>query len=217
MKSQILSENERDIIRENWNTIKENTEKSGSYKCTIKNLEIYAIDRVTRIEIEIFLKKIPIRFFINKNAKIIKFKYQIENKIKVRDELIYAPRYINYLTEFFNMEHPVYTKKENENINNISVDNENSFDIFKDPNITEIFDDRFQIYINEERFNSFIKERMVNASDYYDEFSNNEYSKNISNDKLLNNNVRDEISDIINDFLDSAKKIIFLIGCQKIG
>jgi len=216
MKSQILSENERDIIRENWNTIKENAEKSGDYKCTINNLEIYAMDRKTKIEIEI-LKKIPIRFFINKNAKIIKFKYQIENKIKVRDELIYAPRYINYLTECFNMEHPVYTKKENENINNISVDNENSFVIFKDPNITEIFDDRFQIYINEERFNSFIKERMVNASDFYDEFSNNEYSKNISNDKLLNNNVRDEISDIINDFLDSAKKIIFLIGCQKIG
>jgi len=115
------------------------------------------------------------------------------------------------------MEHPVYTKKENENINNISVDDEKSFEIFQDPNITEIFDDRFQIYINEEKFHSFIKKETENVSDYYDEFSNNEYSKIISNDKLLNNNVRDEIIDIINDFSDNNKKIIFLIGGQKIG
>ena len=115
------------------------------------------------------------------------------------------------------MEHPVYTKKENENINNISVDDEKSFEIFQDPNITESFDDRFQIYINEEKFHSFIKKETENVSDYYDEFSNNEYSKIISNDKLLNNNVRDEIIDIINDFSDNNKKIIFLIGGQKIG
>jgi hypothetical protein len=49
-------------------------------------------------------------FFINKNAKIITFKYQIENTIKERDELIYEPRYINYLTKHFNMEHPFYLK-----------------------------------------------------------------------------------------------------------
>ena len=215
MKSKILSESERDIIRENWNTIKENVAKSGSYKCTLKNLDIYAKDRKTKIEIS--LTKISIKFLINKNAKIIQFKYQIGNEIKVRDELIYEPKYINYFTKCFNMEHPVYTKKENENINNISVDDEKSFEIFQDPNITEIFDDRFQIYINEEKFHSFIKKETENVSDYYDEFSNNEYSKIISNDKLLNNNVRDEIIDIINDFSDNNKKIIFLIGGQKIG
>ena len=215
MKSQDLSENERDIIRENWDIIKEKAEELGIYKCTINKLDICAVDRGSKIEIS--LKKTPIMFFINKNAKIIKFKYQIENTIKERDELIYEPRYINYLTKCFNMEHPFYAKKENEKIKNISVDDDKSFDIFQDPNITEIFDDRFQIYINEERFNTFIKEGIINVSDYYDEFSNNEYSKIISNDKLLSNNVRDEVNYIINDFSDNSKKIIFLIGCQKIG
>ena len=215
MKSHFLSENERDIIRENWDSIKEKVEKSGIYECTIKNLDICAINKGD--EIEISLTKPHIIFFINKNAKIIKFKYQIDNIKKERDELIYEPRYINYFTKCFKMEHPVYTKQENEDINNISVDDDKSFDLFQDPNITEIFDDRFQIYINEEKFNAFIKRGIINVSDYYDEFSNNEYSKIISNDKLLCNNVRVEIKYIINDFSDNAKKIIFLIGCQKIG
>ena len=113
---------------------------------------------------------------INNNAKIIKFKYQIENTKKERDELIYEPRYINNLTKCFNMEHPVIIKKENKKINNISIDDD-KYDIFQEPNITEIFDYRFQIYINEERLNTFIKEGIINVSDYYDEFSNNEYSK----------------------------------------
>jgi hypothetical protein len=88
--------------------IKKNAEKFGIYKGTIQNLYICAVDRGTKIEIS--LNKGPIIFSINKNAKIIKFKYQIENSIKERDELIYEPRYINYLTKHFNMEHPFYLK-----------------------------------------------------------------------------------------------------------
>ena len=211
---ELLSDNERDIICKNWNNIKINTEKNNIYETTFKGLKIYAINREDFIELNI-IKELNIVINIDKKAKIIKFKYNSENELKERDELIYEPEHINILTKYYRMEHPVYSYKEKDRILNISVDNEKLDLIFKDPKITEIYDDRFELYINEKKFREYKNKILFNASDYYDEFSINEYSKIISNDKLLVNQNRYNLMKFLR--IDTKQKIIFLIGCQKIG
>ena len=58
----------------------------------------------------------------------------------------------------------------------------------------------------------------LKALDYYDEFSKNNYSTQISNDKLLMNEKRDKLIQFICGINYHTKnRIIFLIGCQKIG
>ena len=211
---ELLSDNERYIICKNWNNIKINAEKNNIYETTFKGLKIYAINREDFIELNI-IKELNVVINIDKKAKIIKFKYNSENELKERDELIYEPEYINILTKYYRMEHPVYSYKEKDRILNISVDNEKLDLIFKDPKITEICDDRFELYINEKRFRENKNKILFNASDYYDEFSINEYSKIISNDKLLVNQNRYNLMKFLRT--DTKQKIIFLIGCQKIG
>ena len=137
-----IPEDERDIILENWNYIKENAGKSKIFDSTYKGLHIKTIDRGLHIEL-ILIKTINERIIISKKAKIITFKYYSENSLKERKELIYTPNTINDLIKNYNMEHPVYSKKEVNSTLNISVDDENSEIIFNDPTITEIFYDKF--------------------------------------------------------------------------
>ena len=75
LEKNIINEKEiRDIILENWNDIKEKTEKSKIYECTYKNLHIKAIDKVLQIEL-ILIKTVNKRIIISKKAKIMTFKY----------------------------------------------------------------------------------------------------------------------------------------------
>ena len=212
-----ISEEERDIIKENWSTIKFNAEKNSIYENTFNELKIKAIDRGEFIEL-ILEKDIHCRININKRARIIKLKYYIEKKENTREELIYSPKNISFLTKHYNMEHPVYQEKvENETLN-ISADAEKAELIFNNPNITEIFDDKFDLYINEKNFRTYKNKIEMKCSDYYDEFSKSEYSKKISNDKILMNKTRSNIIDFITTIDNDTKyKIIFLIGNQKIG
>ena len=220
MNLEEISEEDRDIIRDNWNTIKNEVEKPGEYEHTFGKLKIYARNHITSVHV-ILKKELNFSINIDKNAKIINFKYEKNGKTLERKELVYRPKDINYFTKYFNMEHPVYSKnnsKDNDmDIPNISAD-ENSDIIFEDPNIIEIFDDRLNAYINEEKFKEFYNKERKNVSDFYDDvFSNNEYSKMISNDKFLSNKKRDDIYDDLNDYSRNANKITFLIGAQKIG
>ena len=221
MNLEDISDEDRDIIRDNWKTIKDEVEKSGEYENTFGKLKIYAINNNNNVRV-ILKKELNISISIDKNAKIINFKYEKNDKTLERKELIYRPNDINYFTQYYNMEHPVYSKnnsKDNDmDIPNISVDDENSDIIFEDPNIIEIFDDRLNAYINEEKFKEFYNKERKKVSDYYDDvFSNNEYSKMISNDKFLSNKKRNDLYNDLNDFSRKANKITFLIGAQKIG
>ena len=220
MSLEEISEKDRDIIRDNWGTIKNEVEKSGEYEHTFGDLQIYAINDITSVHV-ILKRKINIPIKIDKNAKIITFKYEKNNTKFAKKELIYRPVYINFFTKYFNMEHPVYSKDNSKDKNvdnlNISVDDENSDIIFEDPNIMEIFDDRLNVYINEEKFKEFYNKKRKKVSDYYDDFSNNEYSKIISNDEFLSNKKRDDLYKDLNNFSSKANKITFLIGAQKIG
>ena len=212
-----ISEKERDIIRDNWNTIKNEVEKSGEYEATFDKLKIYATNNITSVHV-ILKKDLNISIHIDKKAKIINFKYEKDNNTLERKELIYKPKYINFFTNLFKMEHPVYSRNKDVDTLNISVDDGNSNEIFKDPNITEIFDDRFDAYINKEKFKEFYNKERKNVSDYYDEtFSNNKYSKIISNDKFLSSKKRNDLNDELFNFSSNGNKITFLIGAQKIG
>ena len=210
-----ISQEERDIILENWNDIKEKTEKSKIYECTYKGLHIKAIDKVLQIEL-ILIKTVNKRIIISKKAKIMTFKYYSENSLKERKELVYTASTINDFIKTYNMEHPVYSKKEDKSTLNISVDDEKSETIFNDPTITEIFDDKFELYTNETNFLKYKNKIELKASDYYDEFSKSNYSNKISDDELLMNDKRDKLIQFING-INTENRIIFLVGCQKIG
>lgn len=211
-----LSEKDRDIIREYWDVIKASVEKSKIFESTYKGLHIKAIDREFQIEL-ILIKTVHIRIIISKKAKIITFKYYSEKSLKERKELIYTASFINDLIKRYNMEHPVYSKKEDNSTLNISVDDEKSETIFNDPSITEIFDDKFELYTNETNFLEYKNKIELNASDYYNEnFSENNYSTQISNDKIIMNEKRDKLIQFING-INTKNRIIFLVGCQKIG
>ena len=149
-----ISQEERDIILENGNDIKEKTEKSKIYECTYKNLHIKAIDKVLQIEL-ILIKTVNKRIIISKKAKIMTFKYYSENSLKERKELVYTPSTINDFIKTYNMEHQVYSKKEDKSTLNISVDDEKSETIFNGPTITEIFgDDKIKTIQNPGAYNS---------------------------------------------------------------
>ena len=212
-----LSGNERDIIRENWSIIKTNAEKNKLYENKFGKLKIKALNQGEYIEL-ILEKKINLRVNIDKQAKIIKLKYYEKNKLKEREELIYNPKNINYLTNLYNMEHPVFQKKEKDKTLNIYADAEKSELIFRDPNITEIFDDKFELYISKKHFEEYKNKIEIKVSEYYEKPSNNKYSIQISNDESLMNQTRYNLIQFITSIdSDTKYKIIFLIGSQKIG
>ena len=211
-----ISEEERDIIRDNWSTIKTEVENSGEYKNTINNLEIHATNDIASVQV-ILKKDINISININKKAKVINFKYKKDDDYKERKELIYNPMDIKFFTKYFQMEHPVYSKNKGKETLNISVDDDKSNEIFEDPDIKEIFDDRFNIYINIDKFKDFFNKERIKVSDYYDSFSKNKYSKIISEDKFLSNEKRLELFYDLTDHSENLGKIKFLIGSQKIG
>ena len=109
------------------------------------------------------------------------------------------------------MQHPVYSDKEK----NISVDETKSQSIYNEPGITIIFDDRFSLYISEKNFDDYNNFLPFKVSENYNEFSINKYSKLINDDNRLRSKKRNELSDLLVKTI--RQKIIFLIGCQKIG
>ena len=208
-----LSDKEREIICKNWHNIKNHLESNELFEATIENLkfkaQIYGKDRICLI-IE---KTKNIFILIRKDAKIIKFKYYSNDELKEKDELIICPSYINKLVKYYKMIHPVYSDKDNDT--NVSVDETKSQSIYNEPGITEIFDDRFSLYISETNFYTYINFLPSKVSENYNEFSINKYSKLVNDDNTLTSKKRSELSDLLMQYI--SQKIIFLIGCQKIG
>ena len=213
-----LSEQEREIILKNWEIIKSNTEKNKIYESIIDSMPFCSVNYLNFIELNIIKEENIISINIDKKAKAMKFIYDFKDKTIEKDELISEPNLIPFYTNYFKMQHPVYKVKENENEKetNISVDNSNCNDIFNDPTIKIIFDDRFQLFVNKEEFRRYKKKIKIKVSDYYTNFSNNIFSKLIEDDHYIDCDDRDSLSKFINE-LENFQNIIILAGCQKIG
>ena len=232
-----LTDNERKIIKDNWNEILKNSNQNIPYKFKIDTINISCIS--WKEDIQIILKdtceskqsnesnksnecnkpkqfKKSKRLEISKNARIMKFKINEETN----EELIYNPESIDYLTKYYKMQHPVYKKiedKDSKEILDISVGPSNYRTIFDNYNITEIYDDKFNTYINEEEYYNYYDKLEVKVSDYYDNFSVNSYSKKIKDDEILYSDEREKLSAFIKDIKYLNEKFIFIIGCQNIG
>ena len=213
-----LTEEERKIIKDNWNNIINFKEIENEYNYKVDKIELSAVESYNNIILKIVKndgKKIIKRLKISKSARIIKF---IMDDTKTKEELIYDPNSILFLTNYFNMHHQKYKKKyDNDKILDISVGPTNYREIFEDPEITEIYDDNFYLSINLNEYNNYYEKFEKKVSDYYSNFSINDYSKIINNDDKIFSDKRNELQNFLSDLNFLNEKLIFILGCQKIG
>ena len=218
-----LSDEERKIIGENWNTIKNQVLEQSYSNIEIGDLTIKAC--IINEKIKLIIKKKEKRITtINAsiNSRKMKFKYYSEKKQAEIEEYIYYSSSIIYFTKKLKMQHPIFQKQTKDNIEEESVTEHNVEEIFDNPEINEIIDDNFDATISEEHFNKYKEEDGINISEYYDEFSFQEYSKLAEIiEKNLTKNVtskaRTQLSDFIGNLDLIKSKIIVLAGAQKIG
>ncbi len=128
-----LTDNERKIIKDNWNEILKNSNQNIPYIFKINSINISWIS--WKEDIQIILKdtceskqsnesnksnecnkprlfKKSKRLEISKKARIMKFKINEETN----EELIYNPESIDYLTIYNKMKHSVYKKLKIKNL-----------------------------------------------------------------------------------------------------
>ena len=218
-----LSDEERQTINENWDNIKNQVLKNSFANIETNDLTIKATKDNEMIMLSIKEKgKEIIKIDASINSKIMKFKYYLDKKQTEIEELIYYSSSIIYFIDKYKMQHPIFQKKEKDNIEEESVTLDNIDEIFDNPNINEIIDDNFDASISEEHFKKFKKEE-VDISDYYDEFSSQEYSKlakiiehQLGKKKIISKE-RTELIKFITNIDRFNRKIIILAGAQKIG
>ena len=216
-----LSEEERESIKKNWSSIKSCGNETKEIKIDDWTFGAFKMDTNIRLS---FNKKGNKKksIIISENAKLIKFKYQKENKLIEKEELIYQPSSIIHFVKFYQMEHPIYKIQKDKEILDISITEENVKDILNNPNITEIIDDRFCNYISSEEF---LKDnnKNVGALDNYDNYSL-DIDSNLANvitkkteKKYIESKDRKELTEFFDDLNLVNKKIVVLAAAQKIG
>lgn len=172
-----LSDKERQTINENWDNIKNQVLTNSFANIESNDLTIKATKDNEMIMLSIKENgKENIKIDASLNSKLMKFKYYLDKKQTEIKELIYHSSSIIYFIDKYKMQHPIFQKKEKDCIEEESVTEDNIDEIFDNPDINEIIDDNFDATISEEHFQKFKKEE-VDISDYYDEFSSQEYSK----------------------------------------
>ena len=217
-----LSEEERKIINENWDTLKEEVLKSSRAEITKNGLTIKAEKKNNKISLMLIEKnKKNALIKASINSKIMIFKIQEKGKKVDKNELIYESSSIIYFINHFKMQHPIFKKKEKNEILDKSVTEENVNEIFSNPDIKEIIDDSFESYIIKEDFINFIKDQKE-ISDYYDKFSLNNYSDlaqiiTQKSKEMKSGNGRNDLIEFLSTLNLIKDKIIILAGAQKIG
>ena len=218
-----LNDEERKFITDNWGRIKKAISEKPTIEITEKNLTIKAIKAIGKIKLIITNKdKGKTQIYASFNSKLIKFKYQKDKNEIEKDELIYDSSSIQYFIDKYNMQHPIFKKNENGEIINKSFTEETADEIFCDPEINEIIDDRFDFYISKEEFFKF-KNEETNMSDYYDKFSYKLYSglaeiiKKNSSEMIIESEGRIKFRNFLENIRKKSEQIIILTGAQKIG
>ena len=217
-----LLEEERQIINENWNKIKRDVIEYSKAEMTIKNLTIKAKKELNRINLVISNKnKSNVFISASINAKIMTFKLQKEEKIIDKKELVYEPSSIIYFINHFEMQNPIFKKKEDDKLVDKSVTEENVGEIFDNPDIKEIIDDSFESYIKKDDFLKFTKESNK-ICDYYDDFSFKEYSNlaeiiTQKSSDIITSEGRNNLIEFLRSLNLIKEKMIILAGAQKIG
>ena len=220
-----LSEEERNIINQNWNSIKEKVLMYSSAEINVEKLNLNIKAKKDNDNIIVAIEKkdeATVLINVSINAKIMTFKYKNEDKKIEKQELIYKSSSIIYFVNHFKMQHPIFKKKEENEILNKSVNEENAEEIFDNPDINEIIDDRFESYISKEDFFKF-KKAQEEISDYYDQYSLKGY-KTIAElitqktkKKILGSEGRNNLIKFLENLYMIKEKIIVLAGSQKIG
>ena len=216
-----LSDEERKIINDNWDTIKKSV-SSQTTEIEVKDFKI-KIDGANNGRIKLTIlkdNKLIDAITVSLNAKIIKFKlYSDKNEEESeKKELIYKSSSILYFIEKYKMKHPIYKKKENENIRDKSVNKDTIDEIFTNPDVNEIIDDHFESYIPDNIFNDY-----KNKIECYDNYSLKEYSQffelitNKTGKKIVESEERKKFLDFIENISAQNEKIIIIAGAQKIG
>ena len=218
-----LSEEERRLIKENWDFIKQNSLNASLSEINVDKRTFNFQKIMDDIQITIIKKKKAIKICISENAKIMKFKYRLKKNMVEQDELIYHPNSIMHFVKYYKMEHPIYKIKQNDEYLEKSVTEEKVDEIFENEDITEIIDDRFDKYVSENEFYQCKRKNINSFSDVYDDFSKNIYTNlgNIitkkTNDKILGSQERKDIKNFIININMIQNQIIFIAGPQKIG
>jgi len=218
-----LTDEERKFITNNWEKIKTAISKQPTFEIIEKDLTIKAKKDIDEVKLIITNKDTrKILICASFNSKLMKFKYQEnENEIE-KDELIYESSLIKYFVDKYKMQHPIFKKTENGEIINKSFTEETAEEIFCDPEINEIIDDRFDFYISKEEFLKFPNEE-INMADYYDKFSYKLYSnlaeiiEKKSNEMIIKNEERKNFRNFLKNINMKKEEIIILTGAQKIG
>ena len=216
-----LSDEERKIINDNWDTIKKSV-SSQTTEIEVKDFKL-KIDSANNGRIKLTIlkdNKLIDAITVSLNAKIIKFKlYSDKNEEESeKKELIYKSSSILYFIEKYKMKHPIYKKKENENIRDKSVNKDTIDEIFTNPDVNEIIDDHFESYIPDNIFNDY-----KNKIECYDNYSLKEYSQffelitNKTGKKIVESEERKKFLDFIENISAQNEKIIIIAGAQKIG
>ena len=217
-----LSEEERNIINQNWNSIKEKVLMYSSAEINVEKLNLNIKAKKDNDNIIVAIEKkdeATVLINVSINAKIMTFKYKNEDKKIEKQELIYKSSSIIYFVNHFKMQHPIFKKKEENEILNKSVNEENAEEIFDNPEINEIIDDRFESYISKEDFFKF-KKAQKEISDYYDQYSLKGY-KTIAElitqktkKKILGSEGRNNLIKFLENLYMIKEKIIVLAGSQ---
>ena len=94
-------------------------------------------------------------------------------------------------------------------------------EIFKDPKINEIIDDRFDTYVSKKEFETFKNKEEIAASNNYNIFSWDEYSQfeNVITDKIKNiveSKERAELIKFLGNVFNLKQNIIIIAGASNI-
>ena len=219
-----LSEEERILIKENWDFIKENALKSILSEINIEQWTINFQKIMDDIQLTITKKgKEGVKICISKKAKVMKFKYRLRKRFDEKDELIYQSDSIMHFVQLYKMEHPIYKIKQDDEYLEKSVTEEKVDEIFENEDITEIIDDRFDKYVSQTEFLQYKNKKISEFSDFYDYFSKSKYSNlyNIitkkSKEKILESQERKSLIDFLKKINMIENQIIVIAGAQNIG
>ena len=215
-----LTDEERKIIIDNWDAIKNLLLEKPYAEIKTDNFEIKAKNEKenNRIKLSIIKDDIEIvKIQVSEDAKLINFKLYSDEKEIEKKELIYTSSSILYFIKKYKMQHPIFKKNENDNILDKSVTEDNVDEIFYNPDINEIIDDHFDSYISKDIFKIF-----KNNKNYYDDFSLKEYSELLKlitkkSRQIIGSPERKNFENFIVNINLKKEKIIILAGAQKIG
>lgn len=153
------------------------------------------------------------KYIIFKESRKIKFIHLSQNKVEQNENLVCNSKDIKFYLTKYNIQLPKY--KLNNEVKSISSNGEE--DIFKEENVTEIYDGKSESIFSTNDFREYLHRKYNKVTDYYFYVEENEVINNINNGKYLDNDSRTILENQVENFIKSKDSFLFLTGPRKIG